>query len=557
MLDITKAMDAIEQNYKKQFLKDQKKLYDKNFYASLFGIARELFVKRQNSIIINFERANSTSNASSNKGTAGLSKTDEHFISKILKNVYSNDDELYKKLETVDELLEYYQSNLQATDLVLLQVAMEYLSSIYNTSIFNRIVNIMSEYSSLSFQENALFNSMLHYTQRNETLGKPQYIQSLNFIYLLINHLKFFFNNIPIKSLKNFITFDTFYCDESLITKPEIIEELKKLYNIYCKVLNFENILRRDAPYNLQPSQLKIRLKDEFTFEELLSYYNINNFDSDNTNNRKVDIKDPEKFSTRIKEALSKSYDGNQKLLATVLSMPTTSINYYFSPSQKLPKSFPVKIAHALSVTPDYLAGITENPNVFKTEQQTDQQTEQQTDQQTDQQTEQQTDQQTEQQTDQQTEQQTDQQTELLKIFYNFKPSKFDYEYQNSDEYCKLKDSIKSMPEPFQKVTNLLELGKTLEHIIILYTKDNLWRYINGYGCNLNEEKLEKCKKRIDQFKESHKEQYEVMQSSYNELLESFQKIYFDNIERAHATLTKDFLNLENELNEIIYSKKN
>ena len=142
---------------------------------------------------------------------------------------------------------------------------------------------------------------------------------------------------------------------------------------------------------------------------------------------------------------------------------------------QKLPKKFPVKIAYALSVTSDYLAGITENPNVFK----------------------------------------TDQQTELLKIFYNFKPSKFDYEYQNSDEYCKLKDSIKSMPEPFQKVTNLLELGKTLEHIIILYTKDNLWRYINGYGCNLNEEKLEKCKKRIDQFKESHKEQYEVMQSSY------------------------------------------
>lgn len=520
MLDITKAIDKIEEEYKDQFLNGSKDLYDKNFYAALFGIARELFGKRQNSIIINFERANSTSNASSNKGTAGLSKTDEHFISKILKNVYCNDDELDKELKTVDELLEHYQSNLQATDLALLQVAMEYLSSIYNTSLFNRIVNIMSEYSSLSFQKNALFNSMLHYRQRTETLGKPHYIQSLNFIYLLINHLKFFFNNIPIKSLKNFITFDTFYCDESLITKPEIIEELKKLYNIYCKVLNFENILRRDAPYNLQPSQLKIRLKDEFTFEELLSYYNINNFDSDNADNHKVDIKDPEQFLTRIKEALSKSYGGNQKLLAKALSIKVTSLNVYFS-QQKLPKKFPVKIAHALSVTPDYLAGITENPNVFKTDQQ------------------------------------TEQQTELLKIFYNFKPSKFDYEYQNSDEYCKLKDSIKSMPEPFQKVTNLLELGKTLEHIIILYTKDNLWRYINGYGCNLNEEKLEKCKKRIDQFKESHKEQYEVMQSSYNELLESFQKIYFDNIERAHATLTKDFLNLENELNEIIYSKKN
>lgn len=514
MLDITKAMDAIEQNYKKQFLKDQKKLYDKNFYASLFGIARELFVKRQNSIIINFERANSTSNASSNKGTAGLSKTDEHFISKILKNVYSNDDELYKKLETVDELLEYYQSNLQATDLVLLQVAMEYLSSIYNTSIFNRIVNIMSEYSSLSFQENALFNSMLHYTQRNETLGKPQYIQSLNFVYLLITHLKVFFNNVPLKNLKNFINVDTFYCDESLIIKPEIIEELKKLYNIYYKVLNFKNTLRCND-IDIKPSQLKIRVKDKFTFEEVLCYHNIDNSDNDNADNHKVDIKDPEQFLTRIKEALSKSYGGNQKLLAKALSMKVTSLNVYFS-QQKLPKKFPVKIAYALSVTPDYLAGITENPNEF-----------------------------------------IDPEGKILKLFYNFKPSKFDYEYQNSDEYCKLKDSIKSMPEPFQKVTNLLELGKTLEHIIILCTKDNLWRYINGYGCNLNEEKLEKCKKHIDQFIESHKEQYDVMQSSYNELLESFQKIYFDNIERAHATLTKDFLNLENELNEIIYSKKN
>lgn len=519
MLDITKAIDKIEEEYKDQFLNGSKDLYDKNFYAALFGIAKELFGRRQNTINYNFDRAKDTSYESSNKEIDVVSKTDETYISKILKNINYNDDELIKELESIDELLEHYQSNLQATDLILLQVAMEYLSFISNTSIFNRIANIMSDYSSSSFQNNVLFNSMLNHKQRAKTLGKPQYIQNLNFIYLLISHLKFFFNNIPKKNLKDFITLDTFFCDESLITNPEIIQELKNLYNLYCKIYNFPNKLKCDG-IPLDPSQIKIRLNDKFTFEELLFYKNINNSDSDNADNHKVDIKDPEQFLTRIKEALSKSYGGNQKLLAKALSMKVTSLNVYFS-QQKLPKKFPVKIAYALSVTPDYLAGITENPNVFKTDQQ------------------------------------TDQQTELLKIFYNFKPSKFDYEYQNSDEYCKLKDSIKSMPEPFQKVTNLLELGKTLEHIIILYTKDNLWRYINGYGCNLNEEKLEKCKKRIDQFKESHKEQYDVMQSSYNELLESFQKIYFDNIERAHATLTKDFLNLENELNEIIYSKKN
>lgn len=518
MLEITKAMDIIEQNYKNQFLKNPKKLYDKNFYASLFGIAKELFGKRQNSIIQNFERAKNTSNYSPSKDITGLSKTDKTFISKILKNVNNYDNGPIKELSTVDELLEYfskeYQSNLQVTDLILLQVAMEYLSSIYNTSIFYRVANIMSEYSSSPFSENALFNSLLHYTQRTETLGKPQYIQNLNFIYLLINHLKYFFNNVPLENIKNFITVDTFYCDEDLIINSKIAQELEDLCKLYCKIFNFENDLRRNGIY-LEPSELEIRLNTEFTFEELSSYYNINNSDSDNANNLKVDIKDSKKFITRIKEALSKAYGGNQNLLATVLSMSPTSVNSYFSP-RKLPKSFPVKIAYALNVTPDYLAGITENSNEFK-----------------------------------------DRQGETIKIFYNYNAKKFDYEYQYSDEYHKLKDSINSMPEPFQKVIELMVFGKKLEHIIIIYNKENLWQFINGYGCNLNEKKLDECKEHINKFKESHKEQYEVMQNSYNELLKLFLKIYFNNIEHAHTTLTKDFLNLENELNEIIYSKKN
>lgn len=199
MLDITKAIDKIEEEYKDQFLNGSKDLYDKNFYAALFGIAKELFGRRQNTINYNFDRAKDTSYESSNKEIDVVSKTDETYISKILKNINYNDDELIKELESIDELLEHYQSNLQATDLILLQVAMEYLSFISNTSIFNRIANIMSDYSSSSFQNNVLFNSMLNHKQRAKTLGKPQYIQNLNFIYLLISHLKFFFKNIPKK----------------------------------------------------------------------------------------------------------------------------------------------------------------------------------------------------------------------------------------------------------------------------------------------------------------------------------------------------------------------
>ena len=143
MLDITKAIDKIEEEYKDQFLNGSKDLYDKNFYAALFGIAKELFGRRQNTMNYNFDRAKDTSYESSNKEIDVVSKTDETYILKILKNINYNDDELIKELESIDELLEHYQSNLQATDLILLQVAMEYLSFIYNLMSSNSInVNI-------------------------------------------------------------------------------------------------------------------------------------------------------------------------------------------------------------------------------------------------------------------------------------------------------------------------------------------------------------------------------------------------------------------------------
>lgn len=551
MLNILNALEEIEKQHA-AFLQLPKKIENAAFYAALFTISREIFSALKNTLIyqtLNFMDFKNCNEAEMEANRViEANKIRELLERQIVNNIHLNDDnlefrelisylknadsQLNKEIEpkkSLKEIMEKYAEGITVDEIILIFCGLRSVSAKNSTALKNRINKIMQGCNVTDELASKKFAHLIAYkTQLNETdsgsITKPEYEHLFNFILLTIKHIEYFFQNIQVKDLRYFVTFDTFYCDISLLKDQNIINELKRLFEINSK------ILKKVTEYKSSGiSQIEVKprlLNMGFTSEDIKFYDRIQNSNLFNYA-KKIDIVNKEKFAERLKAALNASFDGDQTKLAKALSWKKTTLNSYFGPIEKIPNSFKSILADYLGVTNDYLAGLTDHPNAFMNHES----------------------------------------NESLTKFYRHTPTYFNYNYQISSVYEELRNSLLSLPDPFKNIADLFSLERNglnnlnginiLEQRLKKYPNPQfVWDRINEYGNNLNEDKITKCITIIEKFKSEHKEDYQQAQKGLNDLEEAFVNIYKNKIEQPYNNLSAALVDLLKEVDEIICESK-
>lgn len=492
MNNITKSLD----NLNNTNFTNIKPAKDLQFYLTLLSIARELFSARKNFAAYRLIDESSQPN-------------DADIIHKLLDNFYNNGESVVsiKRLNSIEELISKCNTSITASDLVLIKYGFDEIIKSSSEVLLNRIEKLLKNHTNLHTLTAEIRSSILHYNQAHENTAHEKYNTIINFIYLIILHLKFFFTNSNCKYINNNITEDFFYCDYAIINNKEKSDLIFNLYKDYQNIYEYETKL---SHLHLTPDELFSRITNQFGFEKARRYFKI----TGGLPEGKTEIVNKEVFAQRLLQALNTS-GKTQVSVAHELNIPKTTLNSYFSPTEKIPNSFPNALAYALNITPDYLAGKTDQPNQF-----------------------------------------LDCSTKPLSIIYTRTPETFSYGYQKSAEYHELKEAIKNIPNPFEVTNELLNLSEHCLRMIALYKKSELtpeflWRGINDAGKELNQEKIEKCTELIKNFRSENQINFTNLDKGNDKLA----KVYFKEVYPLQNELARKLQELEKQLASVIIPK--
>lgn len=492
MNNITKSLD----NLNNTNFTNIKPAKDLQFYLTLLSIARELFSARKNFAAYRLIDESSQPN-------------DADIIHKLLDNFYNNGESVVsiKRLNSIEELISKCNTSITASDLVLIKYGFDEIIKSSSEVLLHRIEKLLKNHTTPHTLTTEIRSSILHYNQAHENTAHEKYNTIINFIYLIILHLKFFFTNSNCKYIKNNITEDFFYCDYAIINNKEKSDFIFNLYKDYQNIYEYNTEL---SPLHLTPDEFFSRITNKFGFEEARRYCKI----TGGLPEGKTEIANKEVFAQRLLQALNAS-GKTQASVAHELNIPKTTLNSYFSPTEKIPNAFPNALAYALNITPDYLAGKTDQPNQF-----------------------------------------LDCSTKPLSIIYTRTPETFSYGYQKSAEYHELKEAIKNIPNPFEITNELLKLSERCLRMIALYKKSELnpeflWRGINDAGKELNQEKIEKCTELIKNFRSENQINFTNLDKGNDKLA----KVYFKEVYPLQNELARKLQELEKQLASVIIPK--
>lgn len=469
---------------------------DLQFYLTLLSIARELFSARKNFAAYKFL------NEYDQPNDADISR-------KLLENFYTNGESeaSIKRLSSIEELISKCNTSITASELVLIKCGFDEIINFSSEVLLNRIEKLLKDHTVPYTLTAGIRSSILHYNQAHENANHEKYNTIINFVYLIILHLNFFFKTSTCEYIKNNITEDFFYCDSSII---DDIEKDDLIFNLYKDHSDIHKYSLQLIP-SLTPDEIINRISIKFGLEKASRYFKINN---NFLSGKKTEITNKEIFAKRLTEICNVK-GRTQADLARELSIAKTTLNTYFSPTEKIPNAFPNALAYALNITPDYLAGKTDQPNQF-----------------------------------------LDCSTKPLSIIYTRTPETFSYGYQKSAEYHELKEAIKNISNPFEVTNELLKLSERCLRMIALYKKsvlnpEFLWRGINDAGKELNQEKIEKCTELIKNFRSENQINFTNLDKGNDKLA----KVYFKEVYPLQNEFAHKLQELEKQLASIIIPK--
>lgn len=464
---------------------------DLQFYLTLLSIARELFSARKNFAAYRLIDESSQPN-------------DADIIHKLLDNFYNNGESVVsiKRLNSIEELISKCNTSITASELVLIKYGFDEIIKSSSEVLLHRIERLLKNHTNLHTLTAEIRSSILHHNQAHE-----KYNTIINFIYLIILHLEYFFTNSNCEYIKNNITEDFFFCDYAIINNKEKSDFIFNLYKDYQNIYEYKAKLN---PLHLTPDEILSRITNKFSYDKARCYFKI----TGGLPEGKTEIANKEIFAQRLLHALNTS-GKTQVSVARELNIPKTTLNSYFSQTEKIPNAFPNALADALNITPDYLSGKTDQPNQF-----------------------------------------LDCSNKPLYIMYTRTPETFSYGYQKSAEYHELKEAIKNIPNPFEVTNELLNLSEHCLRMIALYKKSELtpeflWRGINDAGKELNKEKIEKCTEIIKNFRSENQINFTNLDIGNGKLA----KVYFKEVYPLQNELAHKLQELEKQLASVIKPK--
>ena len=500
MLDFTKALDILKRPKETPlFQLNSKIIPNKDFYDALFAITKDLFGQRRNSIAACYP-----------DGQTEIRNTLDTEIDsqKLLDLIYQSDEALITKPETLEEYISQHDCSLSEDDLLLIYCGMNYLQR--HASILDRIEAFVDKKLTSDISILAAETACLFLPPKSQEDNHKKYINAVIFIYYIITKLKKFWDSADANVILRYISYQTFFCDLSVI-KAENINILKCYWSKYNEIDKYIKTLSPQLK-----NQIILRLHKNYSYEDIFLYNTI--FDStNNITNQVVPIENFTKFKERLNECLKSSPIFKlQKDLASYLNMSITTLNYYFTGKDL--KLFPPKLAFAFEVTPDYLAGRTDNSAEF-----------------------------------------IDQQGKISTgTPYRFMASAFDYSYQQTAEYRKLKFLLKEIPAFFYKQKEIIELESAIKTVSfnLPLRIDDFNRYLDDLGNDLNSKKIEKINNLLSKFNSDNQAIVTELAENYNDIAKLLATYC-----TSHDIYTKqELLNqtakiLETEVKKIVFEK--
>lgn len=500
MLDFTKALDMLKGPKETPlFQLNSKIIPNKAFYDALFAITKDLFGQRRNSIAACYP-----------DGQTEIRNTLDTEIDsqKLLDLIYQSDEALITKPETLEEYISQHNYSLSEDDLLLIYCGMNYLQK--HASILDRIEAFVDKKLPVNYQLLSEKLIRIFLPTKSQEDNHNKYRNAVIFIFSVITKLREFWDSANANVLLRYISYQTFFCDLSVI-KAENINILKCYWFKYSEIDKYIKTLSPQLK-----NQIIIRLHKNYSYEDIFLYNTI--FDStNNIADQDVPIENFTKFKERLNECLKSSPIFKlQKGLASYLNMSITTLNYYFT-SQDL-KLFPSKLAFAFEVTPDYLAGRTDNPI-----------------------------------------ESIDQQGKISTgTPYRLMASAFDYSYQQTNTYHKLKSLLKEIPPFFYKQKEIIDLENALKtisfHLPLRINDFN--RYFDDLGNDLNPEKIDKINNLLSSFNHDNQDLVTELTNNYDDIAKLLATYC-----TSHDIYTKqELLNhkakiLEAEVKKIVFEK--
>lgn len=469
---------------------------DLQFYLTLLSIARELFSVRKNFAAYKFFNKYDQPN-------------DTDISRKLLENFYTNGESeaSIKRLSSIEDLISTCNTSITASELILIKYGFDEIIKYSSEVLLHRIERLLKNHTAPYTLTAEIRSSILHYNQAHENTAHEKYNTIINFVYLIILHLKFFFKTSKCEYIKNNITEDFFYCDSSIIDDIEKDDLIFNLYKDYSDIHQYSSQLN---PL-LTLDEIFSRISNKFSPEKAHRYFKIN---KDFLSGKKTEITNKEIFAKRLTEICNVK-GRTQADLARELGIAKTTLSTYFNTAEKIPNSFPTALACALNVSPDYLVGKTNQPDQFL----------------------------------------GSDGKPLLK-FYSLSSKATDHKYQKSDEYYELRNEINHMPNPFKLTINILDLSEHTSIMLALYKKakldpEFLWRGINDAEKELNQEKLKQCTEIIKNFLCDNQTKFTKLDEGNKKLI----KLCLEEICPIQNELAHKLQELEKQLASVIIPK--
>ena len=500
MLDFTKALDMLKGPKETPlFQLNSKIIPKKDFYDALFAITKDLFGQRRNSIAACYP-----------DGQTEIRNTLDTEIDsqKLLDLIYQSDEALITKPETLEEYISQHDCSLSEDDLLLIYCGMNYLQR--HASILDRIEAFVDKKLTSDISILATETACLFLPPKSQEDNHKKYINAVIFIYYIITKLKKFWDSADANVILRYISYQTFFCDLSVI-KAENINILKCYWSKYNEIDKYIKTLLPQLK-----NQIILRLHKNYSYEDIFLYNTI--FDStNNIDNQVVPIENFTKFKKRLNECLKSSPIFKlQKDLASYLNISITTLNYYFTGKDL--KLFPSKLAFAFEVTPDYLAGRTDNSAEF-----------------------------------------IDQQGKISTgTPYRLMVSAFDYSYQQTNTYHKLKSLLKEIPPFFYKQKEIIDLENALKtisfHLPLRINDFN--RYFDDLGNDLNPEKIDKINNLLSSFNSDNQAIVTELTKNYDTIAKIVTaQCTLLNIYTKQESLNEKAKALETEIKKIVFEK--
>ena len=208
------------------------------------------------------------------------------------------------------------------------------------------------------------------------------------FIKLVILHCMFFWNNITPSQLDFYASTFISKCPKILIKKFDYFEDqysfkvnetettsILTLFEKKCKLweeisshITINDIARKDVEDIIALQKQGTWLSSKYTTSDINAAFQYNSINYDNIKPIDYRIKNPSLFSERLYKALGMN-NLSQSEVVRLSGSKKSSLNPYFSKDpKKIPKRLTCKwnqITEILNVTPEYLLGITDDPNGY------------------------------------------------------------------------------------------------------------------------------------------------------------------------------------------------